>query len=70
MQAIVIADVVIIPREAFAKIQERLLKQYGHQGRKGAYTRDLTEYEAMVEQGRLISAADHTTTSAAASSSQ
>ena len=70
VQAVVIADVVVIPRNAFAKIQERLMQQYSHQGRRGAYTRDLTEYEVMVEQGRQIAATLITTTNNATEASK
>ena len=52
--AIVNSDILIISHDAFVNIQERLMRQYTHQGRLGAYRRDLTEYEKMIELGKTL----------------
>jgi hypothetical protein len=53
--AIINSDVLIISRDAFVNLQDRVMRQYTNQGRRGAYQRDLSEYEKMVELGKALS---------------
>lgn len=46
------ADKLVFTKSALASIQARLVSQYQHQGKRGAYKKALNEYRAMAEEGK------------------
>lgn len=44
----------LITARGLEALQERLMRQYNHRGKLGAYQRAVADYEAVVEEGRRL----------------